>query len=156
MPTSVSVIGMGKVGAPTVAAMAARGIRAIGVDSDAAKVEPIERGMPPVFEPCLAETLIRAQGRLTATQSIEVSVRDSEHHFYRGCRSCGHGRHLFVALRTSCVRVGAKLESLYRTVCENRPPGGPHEPRQRGNRQTRGEHLRHYEDQLCEHTGPFV
>jgi UDPglucose 6-dehydrogenase len=78
MPTSVSVIGMGKLGAPMVAAMAARGIRAIGVDSDAAKVEAIERGLPPVFEPRLAETLILAQGRLTATQSIEDSVRDSD------------------------------------------------------------------------------
>src|SRR3981189_2092603 len=57
MPTSVSVIGMGKLGAPMAAAMAARGIRAIGVDSDAAKVEAIERGMPPAFQPRLAETL---------------------------------------------------------------------------------------------------
>src|SRR6266446_4787844 len=78
MPTSVSVIGMGKLGAPMAAAMAARGIRAIGVDSDAAKVEAIERGMPPVFEPRLAETLNLAQGRLTSTQSIEDSVRDSD------------------------------------------------------------------------------
>jgi len=61
-----------------VAAMAARGIRAIGVDSDAAKVEAIGRGRPPVFEPRLAETLILAQGRLTATQSVEDAVRDSD------------------------------------------------------------------------------
>src|SRR5467141_113939 len=78
MPTSVSVIGMGKLGGPMAAAMAARGIRAIGVDSDAAKVEAIERGVPPVFEPRLAETLNLAQGRLTSTQSIEDSVRDSD------------------------------------------------------------------------------
>src|SRR5260370_33259148 len=66
MPISVSVIGMGKLGAPMVAAMAARGIRAIGVDSDAAKVEAIGRGHPPVFEPRPAETLVPAQGRPTA------------------------------------------------------------------------------------------
>ena len=66
MPTSVSVIGLGKLGAPMVAAMAARGILAIGVDSDTAKVEAIAQGVPPIFEPRLAETLILAQGRLTA------------------------------------------------------------------------------------------
>jgi len=78
MPTSVSVIGLGKLGAPMVAAIAARGVLAIGVDSDAAKVEAIARGLPPVFEPRLAETLILAQGRLTATVSIEDAVRDSD------------------------------------------------------------------------------
>jgi UDPglucose 6-dehydrogenase len=78
MPTSVSVIGLGKLGAPMVAAMAARGVLAIGVDSDIAKVDAIARGVPPIFEPRLAETLIVAQGRLTATRSIEDAVRDSD------------------------------------------------------------------------------
>ncbi len=78
MPTSVSVIGLGKLGAPMLAAIAARGVRAVGVDTDLAKVEAIGRGLPPVFEPRLAETLILAQGRLTATQSIEDAVRDTD------------------------------------------------------------------------------
>ena len=200
MPTSVSVIGMGKLGAPMAAAMAARGIRAIGVDSDAAKVEAIERGMPPVFEPRLAETLNLAQGRLTSTQSIEDSVRDSDITFIvvatpavtdgsfslrfvlPVCEAIGRAlaakREYHVVALTSTVmpgstggdvretlekasrkragidfglcyspefialgsvirdflnpdflligesdgRAGAKLESLYRIVCENRPP----------------------------------
>jgi UDPglucose 6-dehydrogenase len=78
MPTSVSLIGLGKLGAPMAAAIAARGIRVIGVDADAAKIEAVERSLPPVFEPHLAETLILAQGRLTATQSIEDAVRDTD------------------------------------------------------------------------------
>jgi UDPglucose 6-dehydrogenase len=78
MPASVSVIGLGKLGAPMVAAIAARGVLAIGVDSDAAKVEVLGQGLPPVFEPRLAETLVLAQGRLTATQSVEDAVRDSD------------------------------------------------------------------------------
>jgi UDPglucose 6-dehydrogenase len=78
MPTSVSVIGLGKLGAPMVAAIAARGVLAIGVDSDSAKVESIARGVPPIFEPRLAETLILAQGRLSATCKIEDAVRDSD------------------------------------------------------------------------------
>jgi UDPglucose 6-dehydrogenase len=78
MLNSVSVIGLGKLGAPMAAALAARGMRVIGVDVDAAKVEAMQQGRPPVFEPGLAETLARAQGRLTATQSVEDAVRDSE------------------------------------------------------------------------------
>jgi UDPglucose 6-dehydrogenase len=78
MPTSVSVVGLGKLGAPMVAAMASRGVVAIGVDSDSAKVEAIAQGVPPVFEPRLVETLILAQGRLTATCNIEDAVRDSD------------------------------------------------------------------------------
>src|SRR6266436_9458738 len=78
MPTSVSVIGLGKLGAPMVAAIAARGVLAIGVDADAAKVDAIAKGVPPIFEPRLAETLILAQGRLTATSNIEDAVRDSD------------------------------------------------------------------------------
>src|SRR6266404_4267096 len=78
MPASVSVIGLGKLGAPMAAAIAARGLRTIGVDADAAKVDAITRGLPPVFEPRLAETLILAQRRLTATRTIEDAVRDSD------------------------------------------------------------------------------
>jgi len=78
MSNGVSVIGLGKLGAPMAAAMAARGLRVIGVDADAAKVEAIEQGRPPVFEPGLAETLVAAQGYLTATRSVEDAVRDSE------------------------------------------------------------------------------
>ena len=78
MPTSVSVIGLGKLGAPMVAAIAARGVLAIGVDADATKVDAIAKGVPPIFEPRLAETLILAQGRLTATSNIEDAVRDSD------------------------------------------------------------------------------
>jgi UDPglucose 6-dehydrogenase len=77
-PNGVSVIGLGKLGAPMAAAMAARGMRVIGVDADAAKVEAMQQGRPPVFEPGLAEALGAAQGRLTATQSVEDAVRDSE------------------------------------------------------------------------------
>ena len=155
MPTNVSVIGMGKMGAPTVAAMAARRIRAIGVDSDAARVEPIERGMPPVFERSLTETLIRAQGRLTATQSIEVSVRDSDITFIVVAASADtHGTFSLRYLLPACARAQSWNPGI--ESCPRIGPRGPQEPRQRGNRQTRGEHLRHYEDQLREHFGPFV
>jgi UDPglucose 6-dehydrogenase len=78
METRISVIGLGKLGAPMAAALAARGLHVTGVDAEVAKVEALRQGRPPVFEPELAETIAAAQGRLTATRSVEDAVRDSE------------------------------------------------------------------------------
>jgi len=78
MEKRISVIGLGKLGAPMAAALAARGMRVVGVDADAAKVQALQQGRPPVFEPRLAETIQAARGRLTATHSVEDAVRDSE------------------------------------------------------------------------------
>jgi UDPglucose 6-dehydrogenase len=78
MTDSISVIGLGKLGAPMAAALAARGLQVTCVDADTAKVEALRQGRPPVFEPRLAETIAAAQGRLTVTQGIEEAVNDSE------------------------------------------------------------------------------
>src|SRR4029077_17232377 len=74
----VSVIGLGKLGSPMAACLAARGLTVIGVDSDPRKVEAINRGEPPVHEPGLAEILARSAGRLTARTDVESAVLESE------------------------------------------------------------------------------
>src|SRR5258708_13231320 len=56
MPTSVSVIGLGKLGAPMAAAIAARGVLAIGVDAAAPKGDTIAKSLPPAFYPPLRRT----------------------------------------------------------------------------------------------------
>jgi UDPglucose 6-dehydrogenase len=73
-----SVIGLGKLGSPLAACLAARGLFVIGVDQDRRKVEAINQGQPPVHEPGLAEMLAQSEGRLTATADIEVAVRDTQ------------------------------------------------------------------------------
>ncbi len=78
MIRTVSIIGLGKLGAPMAAATAARGLHVIGVDADASKVEALSQNRPPVFEPGLAQLLHTCYGRLSATQSIEDAVRDSD------------------------------------------------------------------------------
>ncbi len=78
MLSSVSVIGLGKLGAPMAACFAARGFQVIAVDLDAQKVDTIGRGLPPVHEPGLAELLLESKGCLSATQDTEAAVRDSE------------------------------------------------------------------------------
>jgi len=71
---TVCVIGLGKLGAPLAACLAAKGLSVIGVDTDASRVQAIGRGEPPVFEPGLAELLRRSDGRLTATRDLEAAV----------------------------------------------------------------------------------
>jgi UDPglucose 6-dehydrogenase len=78
MVTSVSITGLGKLGSPLAACFAAAGFRVHAVDVDAKKVEAINRGMPPVHEPGLAELIGKSEGRLSASQDAERAVRESE------------------------------------------------------------------------------
>jgi UDPglucose 6-dehydrogenase len=77
VPEKVAVIGLGKLGSPMAAAVAARGVVVVGADLDPAKVEKINRGEPPVAETALAETIRRAQGRLSATTDIEAACAET-------------------------------------------------------------------------------
>src|SRR5437762_7386391 len=78
MVSTISVIGLGKLGAPIAACFAARGFQVIAVDIDAQKADAIGRGVPPVHEPGLAELLKESKGRLLVTQDTEAAIRDSE------------------------------------------------------------------------------
>ena len=78
MIRSISVVGLGKLGAPLAAAFAARGFRVTGVDVDANKVQAINRGEEPVHEPGLRELIQEGQELLRATDSVEDAVLASE------------------------------------------------------------------------------
>jgi UDPglucose 6-dehydrogenase len=58
--------------------LAARGLRVIGVDADPRKVEAVNQGVAPVFEPGLAELIKVAGERLTATQITGAAVTSAE------------------------------------------------------------------------------
>jgi UDPglucose 6-dehydrogenase len=77
----VSVIGLGKLGAPIAATLAAKGIEVHGVDSDRRRVDAINRGLPPVQEPRLGEMMAMAKGRLCAGDDIEAAVRETDASF---------------------------------------------------------------------------
>src|SRR5438552_1727996 len=77
MVKSVSVIGLGKLGAPIAACFAARGFRVEAVDLNSQKVEAINCGLPPVHEPGLQELMKEAGSLLSATQNIGEAVQDS-------------------------------------------------------------------------------
>jgi UDPglucose 6-dehydrogenase len=78
MVSSVSVIGLGKLGAPMAACFAARGFTVNAVDLNPQKVDAISRGVPPVHEPGLAELLAESGGRISATKDIEAAVIASD------------------------------------------------------------------------------
>jgi len=78
MQMSVSVVGLGKLGACMAAAMASRGVRTIGVDVNGATVQKVQRKLAPVFEPGLAEMMLGCDGLLTATTDLITAVHETD------------------------------------------------------------------------------
>ena len=76
---NISVIGTGYVGLVTGACFAEFGIRVTCVDKDAAKIERLEAGEIPIFEPGLEEIVRRntQSGALSFTTDAEKAVKDS-------------------------------------------------------------------------------
>lgn len=79
----LSVIGTGYLGATHAACMAELGFTVIGVDIDPAKVELLNSGTVPFFEPELDDLLQRnlQSGRLRFTTSFEEAGKDADVHF---------------------------------------------------------------------------
>ncbi|MFD0213532.1 UDP-glucose dehydrogenase family protein [Streptomyces hirsutus] len=79
----VSVIGCGHLGIPHAAAMAELGHEVIGVDVDQTKVDRLNAGECPIYEPGLPELLARhtASGRLRFTTDIRDAADFAELHF---------------------------------------------------------------------------
>jgi UDPglucose 6-dehydrogenase len=71
---SVSVCGLGKLGACMAATFAARGFSVVGVDIDPEKIRKVNAGEPPVDEPLLAETMKEGRERLRATDDPSETV----------------------------------------------------------------------------------
>ena len=75
----VSIIGAGYVGIVTGACLAEKGHRVVCVEVDAAKVERIRRGEPPIHEDGLAELLRRHTGTsFRATTSLSEAVEETD------------------------------------------------------------------------------
>lgn len=71
---AISVVGLGRLGAPLAACLAARGWDVVGVDADPAKVGAVNDGIAPVPETGLEELLGLVDGRLRATTDIAEAV----------------------------------------------------------------------------------
>ena len=78
--SSISVVGLGYVGAVSTACLASLGHRVVGVDLDQAKVAQIARGQSPIHEDHLTETLTKgvADGLISATDNLSRAVMDTD------------------------------------------------------------------------------
>jgi UDPglucose 6-dehydrogenase len=75
----LAVLGLGHVGLPTALGFANLGWEVIGSDEDASKLEMIQSGRAPFYEPGLDDLLVRelAGGRLKLTPRVEEAVREA-------------------------------------------------------------------------------
>lgn len=77
---SISVIGLGYVGAVSVACMANLGFRMVGADVVESKVEAIKAGYSPIVEEGLGDLLVDGveRGLIQATTDVESAVRETD------------------------------------------------------------------------------
>jgi UDPglucose 6-dehydrogenase len=73
----VSVVGLGKLGAPIVAVLAAKGYDVVGIDSNPAFVEKINNHIAPVEEPGLQELLTEHKARISATRDWSKAIGET-------------------------------------------------------------------------------
>jgi UDPglucose 6-dehydrogenase len=71
---TISVCGLGKLGACIAATYAARGFPVVGVDVDQEKIDKVNQGLAPVDEPLLSETIAQGRERLRATKDPGETV----------------------------------------------------------------------------------
>lgn len=83
MALRLTVIGTGYLGATHAASMAELGFEVIGMDTDPAKIERLQAGEVPFYEPGLDDVLKRnvANGRLRFTTSYEEAAQFGDVHF---------------------------------------------------------------------------
>jgi UDPglucose 6-dehydrogenase len=77
----VSVIGLGKLGAPLAAVLASRGFNVIGLDVNKAFVDALNAGKMPIMEPQLNELIAANRERLTATLDANEAIEKSDASF---------------------------------------------------------------------------
>src|ERR1700736_4590826 len=74
----ISIIGMGKLGSPMLVVMAHKGHTVVGVDLNAKFVAAINSGKAPVREPGLQEMIDANRERISATESYEEAILNTD------------------------------------------------------------------------------
>jgi UDPglucose 6-dehydrogenase len=108
----VAVIGTGYVGLVTAAGFAELGSEVWCVDVDAEKIAGLKRGKIPIFEPGLAESVVRHRERLHFSTELSPALE--------------HARLLFVAVGTPPTYSGDADLSAVHAVVDAMPPSDRH------------------------------
>jgi UDPglucose 6-dehydrogenase len=75
---SISVIGLGKLGTPLLAVLAAAGYDVVGVDTDLDRVNAINAAHAPIQEPGVQALLDQHRGRYRAIQDVSQAVQETD------------------------------------------------------------------------------
>ena len=110
--TPIAVIGTGYVGLVTAAGFAEVGSEVWCVDVDADKIERLNRGEVPIYEPGLAESIERSRGRLHFGTELAPALE--------------HARLLFVAVGTPPTYSGDADLSAVHAVVDAMPASEDH------------------------------
>src|SRR5207249_10032896 len=117
-----SVIGMGYVGLCTAAAFASKGFRTVGIDIDEKKIEQIQQGRAPIYEPQLDAMLKKAVGKklLVATSDISQATNTSSTFLTVGTPSRNDGSIdlNYVEKPTEQLGSALRLKKSYHVVIE--------------------------------------
>src|SRR6188472_1710359 len=109
---NISVIGLGKLGAPWAAVLASKGHRVMGVDRDQAYVDAINRGAAPVSEPGLAELIHESKASMRATTSVEEAVLQTDATFIIvATPSTGDGRFSLAHVLEAVRAIGTAIQN---------------------------------------------
>jgi len=110
-PGSISVVGMGYVGLCTAAAFASKGIRTVGVDIDEKRIEQIQQGRAPLYEPQLDGMLKKALGKklLVATSDISQAAYTSSTFLTVGTPSRKDGSIDLINIERAAEELGTAL-----------------------------------------------
>lgn len=73
-----TMVGLGKLGAPIAAAIASRGHKVCGVDKNQEVVDKVNKGVAPVQEFQLQETMDKVGENIRATTSLMAGLRDAD------------------------------------------------------------------------------
>jgi UDPglucose 6-dehydrogenase len=74
----ISVVGLGKLGSPIVAVLAAKGYDVVGIDTNPVFVEKINNHVAPVEEPHLQELLMEHKARISATSDWSKAILETD------------------------------------------------------------------------------
>jgi len=109
---SISIFGLGYVGAVTAACLASRGHRIVGVDPNPLKVQRVGSGMSPIVEAGVQDMISTANraGLISATTDADVALARSEISFISvGTPSQRNGKLDLSHIRKVCADIGNAL-----------------------------------------------
>ncbi|GIJ22953.1 nucleotide sugar dehydrogenase [Micromonospora lutea] len=125
-PPVVAVVGMGYVGSCVAATLADRGLSVVGVDTDAALVEQLNRGTTPLKEPGLTDLIATevGRGRLRATTAERACASADVVLLTVATPVRQDGSLADEHLRAACTALCANLRSGHLVILKSTVPPG--------------------------------